>query len=46
MIEEEIDETERRFLVKNLPENLRQYHCEDIVQGYIMIGADDRYPVN
>ncbi len=40
MIEQEIDEIERRFLVKNLPENLKQYPCENIIQGYIMIGAD------
>lgn len=30
-------EIERKFLVKNLPENLSQYPCKEIEQGYLNI---------
>ncbi len=34
------NEIERKFLVKSLPENLEQYPCEEIVQGYLVISED------
>ena len=28
-------EIERKFLIKELPENLNQYKCHSMVQGYL-----------
>lgn len=33
-------EIERKFLVRDLPENLNSCECEEIRQGYLVIGAD------
>jgi CYTH domain-containing protein len=33
-------EIERGFLVKSLPENLEEYHHEEIIQGYLAITED------
>lgn len=36
-MEEIIMEIERKFLVRTLPDNLEQYHCRFIEQGYLCV---------
>ena len=36
----QLQEIERKFLVKSLPENLDQYPHEDVIQGYLTITED------
>ncbi len=36
----QLQEIERKFLIKSLPKNLDWYQCEDIRQGYLSISED------
>lgn len=39
-VEKEPVEIERKFLVKDIPENLHEYEREAIKQGYLVVGED------
>jgi CYTH domain-containing protein len=39
-VEKEPVEVERKFLVRDIPENLHEYRHEAIKQGYLVIGED------